>query len=198
MKLRFLVLCFALVAMTNAARAQVGLYVNPIGIHVSNSTKDTGPFAFLGQNTTSRWFWGASIGGYYTLKAAPKWTAALDVRDQITKGNNASLNSFLLGVRVAAKPMGLGFKPYAEFLGGATSSKPPTSNIHLSRAGYAIYGGVDYELNSHVDFRAVEVGYGAAGTANSGAFGGTLNQSSSKMFSVTSGLVFHFRTPTPF
>src|ERR1700743_1665888 len=100
MKLRFLVSCFALAMMTIAARAQVGLYVNPVGIRISNSTPDTGVFAFLGDNQTSRWFYGASIGGYYTLKNTPKWNAALDIRDSIVKGNNASLNSFLLGARV--------------------------------------------------------------------------------------------------
>lgn len=197
MKLRFLVSCLALAFMTTAARAQVGLYVNPIAIHISNSTPDTGPFAFFGDNKTSRTFWGANIGGYYTLFHGEKFDAGLDIRDSIVKGNNASLNSFLLGARISAKPIRTAFKPYAALLGGVGSSKPPTSSVHESKPQFGIFGGLDYALNSHVDFRVVEVGYGSVSTANSGNFGGTLDQPASKLFSVTTGLVFHFNAPVP-
>jgi hypothetical protein len=79
------------------------------------------------------------------------------------------------------------------------SSKPPTSTVHETKVQYGIFGGLDYALNGHVDFRAVEVGYGSVATANTGNFGGTLNQPSSKLFSISTGLVFHFspRVPTP-
>jgi hypothetical protein len=197
MKLRFLVSCLALALMTTAARAQVGLYVNPIGIHISNSTPDTGPFAFFGENKTSRTFYGANFGAYYTLFRGAKFDAGLDLRDSIVKGNNASLNSFLIGVRVSAKPIRNSFKPYAALLGGVGSSKPPTSSIRETKVQYGIFGGLDYALNGHVDFRAVELGYGSVSTANSGNFGGTLNQPASKLFSVTTGLVFHFNAPIP-
>ena len=83
MKLRFLVVCLAFALMNLPAFAQdnpstvnastasttgvgsgdVGLYVNPIGIGIRNSKPDSGPFAFLGDNTTQRTFYGADLGG---------------------------------------------------------------------------------------------------------------------------------------
>jgi hypothetical protein len=196
MKLRFLVSCLALALMTIAARAQVGLYVNPIGIHISNSKADTGPFAFLGDNVTSRTFYGANIGSYYTLFRGSKLDAGLDLRDSIVKGNNASLNSFLIGARVSAKPINA-FKPYAALLGGVATSRAPTNPAHVSKVQYGIFGWLDYGFSSHVDFRVVEVGYGSATTANSGNFGVAFNQPSSHLFSVSTGLVFHFNAPIP-
>ena len=120
MKLRLLVLCLALAVSNVAARAQdnpsqvnpstdseikvgptdVGLYVNPVGIHITNSKADSGTFAFLGDNTTARTFYGASIGGYVNFYHAPRFDAGIDVRDTIVSSNNAHLNSFLVGARV--------------------------------------------------------------------------------------------------
>lgn len=212
MKLRFLVSCLALALLNVAARAQdnpsqvnpstasetgvgksdVGLYVNPIGIHIHNSQADTGPFAFLGDNATSRTFWGASIGGYVNFFHAPKFDAGIDMRDTVVSGQNARLNSFLVGARVIAKPIHDSFKPYLQLSIGAGSSKPPHSTVHLTRLQYAIYGGVDYTLAKHVDFRMVEVGYGSVSTVNSGNFNGSITFPASSLFSVSSGLVFRF------
>jgi hypothetical protein len=210
MKLRFLVPCLALALFTVAAHAQdnpstvnpstasyigvgstdVGLYVNPVGIHITNSQADTGPFAFLGDNTTSRMFWGANIGGYVNFYHHPKYDAGIDVRDSIVSGNNARLTSFLVGGRIVAKPIAEKFKPYAQLSVGVGSSKPPTSSVHLSRLQYGIYGGVDYTLAKHVDFRAFELGYGSVSTVSSGNFNGPVTFPSSRLFSISSGLVF--------
>jgi hypothetical protein len=70
------------------------------------------------------------------------------------------------------------------------SSKPPTSPIHLNLVQYGIFGGLDYTLAKHVDFRAFELGYGGVTTINSGNFGGTTQFSASRLFSVSAGLVF--------
>jgi hypothetical protein len=210
MKLRFLVPCLALALLNVAARAQdnpsqvnpstssdisigsqdVGLYVNPIGIHVTNSQADTGTFAFLGDNTTARWFWGANIGGYANFFHTPKYDAGIDVRDSIVTANNAHLNSFLVGARILPKPIAEVFKPYLQLSVGVGSSKPPTSPIHLNRFQFGIYGGLDYTLAKHVDFRAFELGYGAVSTISSGNFGGTISFPNSRLFSISSGLVF--------
>ena len=56
MKLRYYATVVVLALTTVAAHAQVGVYFNPIAIRVSNSVADTGPFAFLGENTKSRVF----------------------------------------------------------------------------------------------------------------------------------------------
>jgi hypothetical protein len=215
MKLRFLVVrlgavCLAFALMNLTALAQdnpstvsastasttgvgptdVGLYVNPIGIGIRNSTADTGVFAFLGDNTTSRTFYGADIGGYVNFFHAQKYDAGVDLRDIIVSANNARLNSFLVGGRVVAKPIAEKFKPYLQLSVGVGSSKAPHSPIKLNRLQYGIYGGLDYTLSKHVDFRAVELGYGSVSTINSGNFNGTTSFSASSMFSVSTGLVF--------
>src|SRR5271154_4560271 len=166
MKLRFLVPCLALALLNVAVHAQenpsqvnpstasytgvgkgdVGLYVNPAGIHITNSQADTGTFAFLGNNATSRMFWGATFGGYVNFYHAPRFDAGIDIRDTIVTGNNANLNSFLVSARVLPKPIAEVFKPYLQLSVGVGSSKPPTSPIHLSRAEYGIFGGLDYTL----------------------------------------------------
>ena len=117
MKLRLVVSCLALALLHLAARAQdnpsqvnpanasetkvgpgdVGLYVNPVGLHITNSKADTGTFAFLGENQTARWFYGASIGGYVNFYHAPRFDAGIDLRDTIVSSNNAKLNSFMVG-----------------------------------------------------------------------------------------------------
>lgn len=210
MKLRLLVSCLALALLNLAARAQenpspvnpaeashvdvgptdVGLYVNPIGTHITNSKPDTGPFAFLGDNQTARWFSGASIGGYINFYHAPRFDAGVDLRDSIVASNNAHLNSFMVGARFLAKPIAESFKPYVQVSVGVGSSKPPTSPIHLNRLQFGVFGGLDYTLAKHVDFRAFELGYGAVTTINSGDFGGPTTFPSSRLFSVSSGLVF--------
>jgi hypothetical protein len=210
MKLRFPVVCLAFTLMNLAALAQdnpssvnastasttgvgstdVGLYVNPIGIGIRNSTADTGPFAFLGDNTTSRTFYGAAIGGYVNFFHAQKYDAGIDIRDIIVSANNARLNSFLVGARVVAKPIAEKYKPYLQLSIGAGSSKPPHSTVKSTRLQYGIYGGLDYTLSKHVDFRAVELGYGSVSTINSGNFNGTTSFPASSLFSVSTGLVF--------
>jgi hypothetical protein len=81
MKLRFLVPAFALALTTIAAHAQIGLYFNPVVSRVSISTPDTGPFAFLGDNATSRIFGGVDFGGYYEFAHYAKADVSVDVRD---------------------------------------------------------------------------------------------------------------------
>ena len=210
MKLRFLVPCLAFVLLTQVSRAQdnpsqvnastdnelkigpgdVGLYVNPVGVHITNSKPDSGPFAFLGDGNTARTFYGANIGAYANFFHAPKFDAGIDVRDQIIASNNAHLNSFLVGARIMPKPLADVFKPYLQVSVGVGSSKPPTSPIHLNRIEYGGYVGLDYTLSKHVDFRAFEVGYGSVTTVNSGNFNGTTTFSGSRLFSVSTGLVF--------
>jgi hypothetical protein len=212
MKLRFLVSCLAFALMNVAVLAQenpspvspsnasttgvgaadVGLYVNPLFLRIRNSQPDSGTFAFLGDNTTSRMFYGASIGGYVNFFHSPKFDAGIDIRDTIATANNADLNSFLVGGRIVAKPIAERFKPYLQLSIGAGRSKPPTSTVHLTRFQYGIYGGLDYTLHRHVDFRVVELGYGSVSTINSGNFNGTHSFSASSLLSISTGLVFRF------
>ena len=210
MKLWSLVLCLPLALSTLTTHAQdnpspvsasnasttgvgpgdVGLYVNPVANHITNSQPDTGTFAFLGNNVTSRTFSGADFGGYVNFYHAHGYDAGIDIRDAIVTGNNARLNSFLVGARFIAKPIAESFKPYLQLSIGAGSSKPPTSPIKLTRFQFGLFGGLDYTLAKHVDFRAFEIGYGAVDTINSGNFNGTISFPSSRVLSISTGLVF--------
>jgi len=210
MKLWSLVLCLPLALSTFTTHAQdnpspvspsnasttgvgpgdVGLYVNPVANHITNSQPDTGTFAFLGNNVTSRTFWGADFGGYVNFYHAHGYDAGIDIRDAIVTGNNARLNSFLVGARFIAKPIAESFKPYLQLSIGAGTSKPPTSPIKLTRFQFGLFGGLDYTLAKHVDFRAFEIGYGAVDTINSGNFNGTISFPSSRVLSISTGLVF--------
>jgi hypothetical protein len=193
MKFRLFAAILGLALTTVAAHAQIGVYLNPVAIHVSNPKADTGPFAFLGENSTSQMFYGVDFGGYYNFLRRGKTEVGLDIRDSITHGNSASLNSFLVGVRVAVEPFSRPIKPYVQVSAGVGTTRPPTSLVRTSRAQYDIFGGADYTLNRHVDFRIFEVGYSSLTTASSTVTGGTGNIPASRLVSFSSGLVFRFR-----
>ena len=210
MKLRFLAVCLAFALMNLPAFAQenpspvnastasttgvgsgdIGLYVNPIGIGIRNSKPDSGPFAFLGNGATQRTFYGADFGGYVNFYHAQSYDAGIDIRDVAVTGNGARLNSFLVSGRIAAKPLAEKFKPYAQLSVGVGSSKAPHSTVRVSKFEFGIYGGLDYTLSKHVDFRAFELGYGSVSTINSGNFNGATTFPNSTLFSVSTGLVF--------
>jgi len=190
MKLRLSVLCLALALITIGAHAQAGLYLNPSFTRISNSQKDTGPFAFLGDNVTSRMFYGVQFGGYYDFYHAPKFDIGIDLRDNIIHGNDASLNTFSLALRVAPKPALFVFKPYGELAIGAASSKPETSSVRRSKASVEGRVGLDYPVAKHLDLHVIEVGYGTAQTINSGNFGGPVLSPASRLLSFSTGLVF--------
>lgn len=193
MKFRLFAIVVGLGLTTIAAHAQVGLYLNPIAIRVSNPKADTGPFAFLGENSTSNMFYGVNFGGYYDFYEQGKTEVGLDVRDSIVHGNSASLNSFLVGVRVAVKPFSRPLKPYLQASVGIGTSRPPTTTVRTNRAEFGVYGGADYALNRHVDFRIVEVGFNSLTTASSTTIGGIGNIPAARLLSFSTGLVFRFR-----
>jgi hypothetical protein len=192
MNFRYLALAVGLALTTLAAHAQVGLYINPVAIRVSNSQADTGPFAFLGENSKSNIFYGVNIGGYYNFYHQGKTEVGIDIRDSFTNGNSATLNSFLVGVRVATEPFKRPLKPYLQASVGVGTTRPPTSSVRSNRAQFGIFGGVDYTLNRHVDFRVVEIGFNSLTTASSSTIGGVGNIPASKLLSFSTGLVFRF------
>jgi hypothetical protein len=193
MKLRTLAVVAVLTLATLAAHAQVGLYLNPVAIRVSNSV-DAGPFAFLGQNSTSQVFYGYTLGGYDDLYHVGSLSAGFDVRLSDQHANNAMLRSFLVGARVSGKPFARPIKPYAQLSFGYGTTKAPASTVHLSKFDYILYGGVDYTLQKHVDWRVAEIGYGSVTTISSADIGGGGNLAvpAAKQISFSSGLVFHF------
>jgi hypothetical protein len=199
MKLRYLAVaaCLAptliLTLKPAVARAQAGIYIAPIAIRGSNSTADTGTFAFLGSRQTSQMFYGVNIGGYYNLYHEGKTEAGIDVRDTIVHGNNASLNSFLVGVRIATSPFARPLKPYVQVSVGAGTSKPPTSAVHVTKVQYGAFVGADYTLNRHIDFRVIEIGYNSLQTVSSSTIGSTsATIPSTSLLSFSSGIVLRF------
>lgn len=197
MKLRLLAVVAGLVIATGAVQAQtqqqVGVYLNPIVSRVSNPA-DTGVFAFLGSGTSSRIFAGFDLGGYDDFSHSPSRDIGIDIRGSFLRGNGAHLNSFLVGPRVVFRPTSA-FKPYIEGLIGVGRSRPATNPRGLSAFQYGIYGGADYSFSSHVDFRVVEIGYGAVQTIGSGVFTGNggSNINTSHLIQVSTGLVFRFK-----
>ncbi|HEV2646045.1 MAG TPA: hypothetical protein VGU46_06745 [Acidobacteriaceae bacterium] len=203
MKLRYFAAVAVLAMTTVAAFAQThdapeqgnfGLYLNPIAIRASNSYADSGPYAFLGEKSTSQVFYGYDLGGFYDFFHSGSLAAGFDVRLSDLHANNALLKSFLVGIRVSGQPSGRRIKPYIQVSVGEGTTKAPKSAIHVSKLDYGVFGGVDYRLARHVDFRALEIGYGSlttVSTANVGA-GGTVAIPAATVLSFSSGLVFRF------
>ena len=173
------------------AHAQGAVYVNPMVTRISNSQVDTGPFSFLGTSSTSQLFGGAVIGGYYEVYHAPKYVVSLDLRDAIEQGNNASLNSFLFGVRVATSPDRSVYKPYAQVSVGDGRSRAPHTRIVTNQLVYDVAGGIDRTLSRHVDWRMIEVGYGSVNTISSSMFSSSQpTLPASRLLNFSAGLVF--------
>src|ERR1039458_3364045 len=143
MKLRSLAAVAVLALTTVAVHAQVGLYLNPVAIRVSNSSPDAGPYAFLGQNSTSQVFYGFDLGGYYDFFHSGPLSAGFDVRESDLHANNAMLKSFLVGARLSAKPFTRPIKPYLQASFGVSTTKAPASTVHVNKFDYALYGGID-------------------------------------------------------
>jgi len=190
MKWKSLLVASALALSTVAAHAQVGLYFNPIVSRISISTPDSGPFAFLGQNKTSRIFGGVMLGGYYEFSHQPKFDVGIDLRDEIEHGNSASLNSFLIGVRIVSQPLGLGMKPYLQISGGEGRSSSPLSPVHVTKAEYGAFVGVDKRLGRHVDWRILELGYSSVTTMSSAIYDSSKSIPAAKMINASTGFVF--------
>lgn len=174
-----------------AAHAQGALYFNPTAVRVSNSSVDNTTFSFLGPNTTSRFFYGISLGGYYDFahKAYPGIELGLDVRDSILHGNNALLNEFLVGPRVAyaVTPR---IHAYVEPVIGAGTSRAPNTAVHVTKAEYGAFAGADLNLGQHVDVRMIEIGYTGLSTVSSATVGSVGSVSTAGLLSITAGLTF--------
>ncbi len=198
MKLRYLATVVVLALTTVAAHSQtqgnVGLYINPIAIRASNSYADSGPYAFLGQNSTSQVFYGYNLGGFYDFYHAGSLSTGFEMRFADLHANNAMLRDFLVGLRISGQPTKRPFKPYVLASFGDGSTKAPNSTVHVAKIDYGIFAGVDYALAHHVDFRVFEVGYGSLTTVSSATVGagGTVAIPASTLINFSSGLVFRF------
>jgi len=212
MKLRFLVFVFAVLAATSAVAQKnsdpgqltvakppsdgskaFGFYLNPVMSRISGSA-DSGPFAFLGAGNTSRIFGGIDYGAYFDFLRNGKAMLGIDMRDVVLHGNSGSdLNSFLVGVRISYKPSaGSRWRPYIMPQIGSGRSRSALSPVHKTNVEYGLSAGADYRLGKHVDFRALELGYGSVTTVNSSEFNEPTNIGPVKMINISTGFVFRF------
>jgi hypothetical protein len=151
-------------------------------------------FAFLGDGTTARTFWGANIGGYYDRWHGEKFDAGIDIRDTVVGANNAKLNNFLVGVRLVAKNISPSWRPYVQLSGGAGSTRAPHSTVRTTRATYGVFAGADYKLSRAIDVRAFEIGYGSLTTISSASVGNTTTSfPAANLLQVSAGIVFRIR-----
>jgi hypothetical protein len=193
MKLRSLVFVLALAAgFTVAASAQGALYVTPVANRVAISTADPGLYSLLGPGTTSRMFYGVQFGGYYDVPLHQKQLeVGLDLRDAFLHGNNALLNSFLVGPRIAfvleSHPR---LHPYVEPFIGAGTTRAPNTAIKVTKPQYGVFAGADLNLGHVVSWRVAEIGYSSLTTASGGTIGATESVPSATILSVTTGLTF--------
>jgi hypothetical protein len=180
----------AVIAMAPiAVHAQVGLYMNPIAEHVEG-TKDSGYYAFLGQNSTSRWFYGFDVGGYYEHKTAFPFKAGVDIHDSVLHGNGAMLNNFNVGLRLSFRQR---FRPFVEPWVGAGTTRAPFTDVRVTKVAYGVSGGLEYATHHHIDFRLIEVNAGALTSVSSETSGGQQTPPPrSTGWSFTSGIVFRF------
>jgi len=75
---------------------------------------------------------------------------------------------------------------------GVCRSRPSHTLASLGRLQYGAAVGADYAIASHVDFRVLEIGYGAVETISSSTYNGNTNPSTSQQISFRTGLVFRF------
>jgi hypothetical protein len=194
MKLRSLVLALLVAAGASvAAHAQGALYITPVADRISNSKADNSTYSFLGPNTTSRMFYGVQFGGFYDIPHdyQPKSVEiGLDLRDAVLHGNNALLNSFLVGPRFAFAPFAHPIHPYVEPVVGAGSTRAPETSIKINKVQYGVYAGVDWEFSKRVSWRVVEVGYSSLDTASASTIGLTANIPNATLINFASGLTF--------
>jgi hypothetical protein len=118
-----------------------------------------------------------------------------DLRGNYLFGSNDKYRSVLGGIRVAAKPPLLPFRPYAEGLVGvagtrsnqtgsfSTATSVSFSSSFGTKFAYQILGGLDWTILPHLDLRLAEVGYGRVSPVSSGS------SASSSVTSLSSGVV---------
>ena len=172
--------------------AQGAFYINPAAAHVSISKADPSLYSFLGTGNTSRMFFGVGIGGYYDLPLAnQQFEVGIDLRDTALHGNNALLNTFSFGPRIAGSPFNRDIHPYIEPFVGLGTTRAPNTAIKINKAQFGILVGADYNLNKRVAWRIAEVGYSSLSTVSESTVGAPSGSiPSANIISITTGLTF--------
>jgi hypothetical protein len=201
-----LIACSALLTLCPVGRAHAqifsayatfsDLHASSVPTGVSYSTGGT-----YTNNTTS--LNAPGVGGGITVRLIPFGPLALglDLRGS-TKPGTPGADSALAGLKLSFKPPVGHLKFYVQGSGGYIASRTtnnstyqpappgtPPQTFNNQFAAYEVLGGIDYHFVHFLDLRLVEVGGGRAYPFE------TLESSkvaTSTLFTVNSGVVFHF------
>lgn len=138
---------------TLAGHAQLGVY----------GKVDYTRYSQPGTNTS---FYGGGVGVYDDFIHAGPIRAGLDLRGDLLTGSGAHYRDLLAGVRVAFKRPVLPVRPYVQGsvgIGGTEATGPFAPGIQArynNKFLTGVFGGIDITILPHLDFRAVELGYG--------------------------------------
>jgi hypothetical protein len=187
-----------------AAHAQVvSIYATSSSARFSNVQTGTNltPSGYQNQYTN---FWKTGIGGGVTFNILPVGPIrlGLDFRGSTRQGT-VGADTAMAGFKVGFHPPVIPIKPYLQASGGyvatrtvnVSSGATSNSTFNNQYAAWEILGGVDFPIVPFLDVRLVEVGGGTGygvGTYSlgTGFIGGP--RPTISMFTVNSGLVFHF------
>jgi hypothetical protein len=183
-----------------SARGQAAIYVTSSSSRFSNV--QTGSVSTAsGYQEQYASYWASGIGGGVTLNFLSAGVAKLgfDFRGSTKPGTNGA-DTAMGGIKLAFNPPLLHFKPYVQASGGyvatrsvniSTSPSSPGQIVGGSftnrYAAWELLGGIDYRLVPFLDLRLIEVG-GGSGLA----IPGSANQPHLTLFTVNTGVVFHF------
>lgn len=192
---RIVFLALALVGLAASARAQFSIYVTSSSAHFTNV--QTGVVSnSSGSQEQYASYWTSGIGGGVSTTFLPLGPVKLgfDFRGS-TRPGTPGADTGMLGIKLAINPPAIRIKPYLEAAGGYVGTR--TTNVSAGQAsgssftnkyaGWEVLGGLDYPLVHFVDFRVIELGGGTAVSIP-----GTSSGPDISLFTVNTGLVFHF------
>ena len=179
---RWLSFLCVLMMSAAAAHAQFGVY----------GKFDLNHYNFNDGGTAAATFYGGGFGVYDDFVKLGPVRGGFDLRESLVTGSNYNYRSTLFGARVALKAPVLPIRPYVQGsvgVGGTGSKGPYAAGIsggsYSNKFTYQVLGGLDWTVFPHLDFRALEIGFGRQSGVGSAAGSGA-----STMVLVSSGLVF--------
>jgi hypothetical protein len=148
------VLLFATFAVTTAAQAQTGLYVEFGGSKVDAPS--------------NQWIYGPTFGAYTDLiGGVPFVHLGADLRGSVLGiSQTTTLYNGLIGPRVSLHPHVLPLMPYLEGLGGIGHYDFGAGQGSSTQFEYQFLAGIDYTVIPRLDWRVVEFSYGGLSAFN--------------------------------
>ena len=124
-----------------------------VSVHAQTGIYGAFTGAGLGSGSSGN-LYGGTVGLYSDPWHGPLLGAGFDLRGEFLNGNGQSLDSGLIGLRIAVHPPVFPLKPYVEGLGGV--GRANVANATSTNAQYRIVGGIDWTVFPRIDWRVVE------------------------------------------